>query len=119
MTGTRCGSTAAALRLLGVTAETPDPPGGKIARDASGAPSGSFADSAAIFVDEKIPSPSLEEKAALTAAELKKMSAYGITSLMDAFVTPAEAAVWRRLVRYRQASHARAHGDLRCQSERR
>ena len=107
------------LALLGVTAETPDPPGGKIARDATGAPSGSFADSAAIFVDEKIPSPSLEEKAALTAAELKKMSAYGITSLMDAFVTPAEAAVWRRLVRYRQASHARAHGDLRCQPERR
>jgi predicted amidohydrolase YtcJ len=25
------------------------------------------------------------------------MSAYGITSLMDAYVTPAEAAVWRRL----------------------
>ena len=85
------------LTLLGVTAETPDPPGGKIARDSSGAPSGSFADSAAIFVDEKIPSPPLEEKAVLTTAELKKMSAYGITSLMDAFVTPAEAAVWRRL----------------------
>jgi predicted amidohydrolase YtcJ len=85
------------LALLGVTAETPDPPGGKIARDSSGAPSGSFADSAAIFVDEKIPSPPLEEKATLTAAELKKMSAYGITSLMDAFVTPAEGKVWRML----------------------
>jgi predicted amidohydrolase YtcJ len=48
-------------------------------------------------VDEKIPSPSLEEKAALTAAELKRMSAYGITSLMDAFVTPAEEKVWRML----------------------
>ena len=80
-----------------MTAETPDPPGGKIARDASGAPSGSFADSAAIFVSEKIPEPPLEEQAALTAAELKKMSAYGITSLMDAFVARAEAAVWRRL----------------------
>jgi hypothetical protein len=32
---------------------TPDPPGGKIARDASGTPTGSFADSAAIFVSEK------------------------------------------------------------------
>lgn len=85
------------LALLGVTAETPDPPGGKISRDATGAPSGSFADSAAIFVDEKIPPLSLEEKAALTAAELKRMSVYGITSLMDAFVTPGEAAVWRKL----------------------
>jgi predicted amidohydrolase YtcJ len=85
------------LALLGVTAETPDIPGGKIARDAKGAPTGYFADRASIFVDEKIPSPSLEEKAALTAAELKRMSANGITSLMDAFVTPGEAAVWRKL----------------------
>lgn len=85
------------LALLGVTAETPDISGGKIGRDATGAPTGYFADSASIFVDEKIPSPSLEEKAALTAAELKKMSAYGLTALMDAFVTPAEAAVWRKL----------------------
>ena len=85
------------LALLGVTAETPDIPGGKIARDAKGTPTGYFADRASIFVDEKIPSPPLEEKAALTAAELKRMSAYGITSLMDAFVTPAEEAVWRKL----------------------
>ncbi len=85
------------LALLGVTAETPDIPGGKIARDAKGAPTGYFADRASIFVDEKIPSPPLEEKATLTAAELKRMSAYGITSLMDAFVTPAEEVVWRKL----------------------
>jgi predicted amidohydrolase YtcJ len=85
------------LELLGVTAETPDPRGGKIERDASGGPTGSFADSAAIFVAEKIPAPSVEEQAALTAAELKKMSAIGITSLMDAFVTPTEAKVWRLL----------------------
>lgn len=85
------------LEILGVTAETPDPPGGKIARDASGAPTGSFADSAAIFVADKIPAPSVEEQAALTAAELKKMSAFGITSLMDAYVTATEAKVWRLL----------------------
>jgi hypothetical protein len=85
------------LELLGVSAATPDPAGGKIARDGSGAPTGSFADSAAILVAEKMPSPSVEERAARTAAELKDMSAYGITSLMDAYVTPAEAAVWRRL----------------------
>ena len=85
------------LGLLGVTAETPDPRGGKIDRDASGAPTGSFADSAAIFVADKIPVPSVDEQAALTATELKKMSAVGLTSLMDAYVTPAEAKVWRRV----------------------
>ena len=80
--------------------------------------SGSFADSAAIFVAEKIPEPPLEERAALTAAELKKMSAYGITSLMDAFVTPAEAGCGGGCT-IPANSHARAHGDLRRRSERR
>jgi predicted amidohydrolase YtcJ len=37
------------LALLGVTAETPDIPGGKIARDAKGVPTGYFADRASIF----------------------------------------------------------------------
>jgi predicted amidohydrolase YtcJ len=85
------------LELIGVTAAMPDPPGGKIARDATGAPTGSFADSAAILVADKIPAPSVEEQADLTAAELKRMSAFGITSLMDAYVTPVEAKDWRRL----------------------
>jgi predicted amidohydrolase YtcJ len=85
------------LARLGVTAETPDVQGGKIEHDATGAPTGYFADRAAVFVADKIPVPSLDERAALTAAELKRMSAYGITSLMDAFVTPAEEEVWRKL----------------------
>ncbi len=85
------------LELTGTSAETPDPPGGKIGRDASGAPTGVFADSATLLVEKNIPAPSLDEKARLTAAELKRMSAFGITSLMDAYVTPAEQAVWRKL----------------------
>lgn len=85
------------LELIGVAAETPDPPGGTIGRDASGAPTGIFADSATLLVEKNIPAPSLDERARLTAAELKRMSAFGITSLMDAYVTPAEQAVWRKL----------------------
>jgi predicted amidohydrolase YtcJ len=85
------------LALTGVTDKTPDPPGGKIGRDATGAPTGTFADTATLLVDNKIPVLPLEERARLTAAELKRMSASGITSLMDAYVTPAEQAVWRSL----------------------
>src|SRR5262245_58223880 len=85
------------LKLTGVTAETPDPRCGKIGRDASGAPSGAFTDDATLLVENKIPGPSLDERARLTALELKKMSALGITSLMDAYVTPAEEAVWSQL----------------------
>jgi predicted amidohydrolase YtcJ len=86
-----------ALEVIGVTAETADPPGGKIGRDASGVPTGSFTDSASVLLASKIPALSVEEMADLTAAELKSMSAFGITSLMDAFVTHAEESVWRRL----------------------
>ena len=85
------------LALLGVTAAMPDVTGGKIARDATGPPTGSFADRAAGFVADKLPAPSVEEQVELTAAELKRMSADGVTSLTDAFVTPTEAKVWRRL----------------------
>ena len=85
------------LELVGIAAATPDPPSGKIVRDVSGTPTGAFIDNATALVLDKIPEPSVEERAALTMAELKSMSAYGLTSLMDAYVTPAEALVWRRL----------------------
>ena len=85
------------LELVGIAAAKTDPRGGKIVRDVSGTPSGAFIDNATALVLDKIPEPSVEERAALTAAELKSMSAYGLTSLMDAYVTPAEALVWRRL----------------------
>ena len=58
------------------------------------------------LVEDKIPKLLLGKQASLTAAELKKMSAVGITSLMDARVKPSagddraepgEEDVWRRL----------------------
>ena len=88
------------LDLLGVNAETRDPDDGKIDRDASGAPTGLFVDGAVELVENKIPGhQSIEEQASLTGAVLKKMSAYGITSLMDAQVGPTGEAVWRQLYR--------------------
>ena len=85
------------LELVGIAAAKTDPRGGKIVRDVSGTPSGAFIDNATALVLDRFSEPSVEERAALTAAELKSMSAYGLTSLMDAYVTPAEALVWRRL----------------------
>ena len=75
-----------ALDLLRITARTPDPEGGKIRRDPSGAPTGLLVDGALKLIEDKFPSPSVEQQASLTDAELKKMSADGITSLMDACV---------------------------------
>ena len=85
------------LDLLRITARTPDPEGGKIGRDPSGAPTGLLVDGALELIEDKFPSPSVEQQASLTDAELKKMSADGITSLMDACVGPTEQDVWRSL----------------------
>ena len=107
------------LELTGVTAETPDPPCGKIGRDASGAPTGAFADDATLLVDNK-------DSRALA----------GRTGAPHGFGAQEDVGVRHHLphgclcdtgrrgrvepaVRHRQASDARAHGDLPCRSERR
>src|SRR5262245_6176130 len=51
-----------ALRLGGVTSNTPDPPGGVIVRDAKGEPTGILKDAAQSFVWNIRPATSFEEK---------------------------------------------------------
>src|SRR5437016_8461415 len=46
---------SAALRAAGITAATPDPPGGVIVRDAQGSPTGALKDAAALLMDRVIP----------------------------------------------------------------
>src|SRR5260370_17658863 len=55
---------SAALKLAGITAETPDPPGGVIYRKPGGKePTGLLRDNAMGLVDKQIPSPTHDEKA--------------------------------------------------------
>ncbi len=57
-----------ALRLAGVTRDTPDPEGGVIVRDANGEPTGVLKDNAKALVSRVIPPPSpAQEEAALRA----------------------------------------------------
>ncbi len=73
-----------ALKLAGVTKETPDPIGGKIERDpANGEPTGILKDKAINIVSSVIPIPTEDEfdKACLTALEEAKR--FGITSIQD------------------------------------
>jgi predicted amidohydrolase YtcJ len=88
-----------ALQLSGVTAATEDPPGGAITRDASGNPTGAFADTATLLVLKHVPQPTVAEAAAFTEKALADMAANGLTGLTDAYITPVEAAVWRELYR--------------------
>ena len=73
-----------ALKLAGITKNTPDPDGGKIIRDKSGEATGVLIDAAMSLVENKIPPLNKKErKAALTLA-FDHLVKLGITSVHDA-----------------------------------
>lgn len=75
-----------ALALAGVTAETPDPPGGIIDRDTSGEPTGILREDAIGLVADLIPAYSNEQVDEGFAKAQAEASSYGITSIIDANV---------------------------------
>ncbi len=78
-----------ALQIAGITRETPDPPGGRIERDASGEPTGVLVDAAQDLVDKHVPAPSAAEtRAALEAAQDELLS-LGLTGIADAGIDEA------------------------------
>jgi hypothetical protein len=72
-----------ALKLAGITRETPDPEGGTIVRDASGEPTGILKDNAMDLVWSRIPEPSREMNRRAARAALQEASRLGVTSIQD------------------------------------
>jgi predicted amidohydrolase YtcJ len=73
-----------ALRLAGVAAETPDPPGGTIGRDESGEPNGMLFEASAMrLVQDVIPPPSLETMAERVRQAIARAHRGGLTGLHD------------------------------------
>lgn len=86
-----------ALQLAGITAETPDPPGGVIERDAQGQPTGFLKDAAQGLVDSIIPPLTLAERVALADQALALFRARGITTVQDAWASEGALAVYEAL----------------------
>jgi predicted amidohydrolase YtcJ len=88
---------AAALALAGITAATPDPPGGRILRDAGGRPTGVLVDAAADRIGSVLPHPTAQalERRYLLAG--RRLASLGITEIHDAGVGRAELAVLRAM----------------------
>ena len=75
---------SAALKLAGITRNTPDPTGGKIVRDADGNATGILVDGAMELIGKAIPAPTPAEAAAALDAALAEMASVGLTGVHDA-----------------------------------
>ena len=86
-----------ALALAGITADTPDPDGGRIERDPDGSPSGVLHESAVELVEEVMPAETQAEIEAGLIHAQAWLHALGITSWQDAIVEPVDQAAYLAL----------------------
>jgi predicted amidohydrolase YtcJ len=73
------------LKAAGIDEKTPDPPGGKIERDASGKPTGIVRDAGGVaFVAAKVPLPEREKWIENTRKLVSDLNQMGLTAWLDA-----------------------------------
>ena len=102
----------AALERAGVDARTPDPPDGRIERDAAGLPTGTLHDGAMRLVADLVPRAGAAELRAGLLAAQAHLHSLGITRFQDACVGAAtELGIPDVFDTYRQAA---ADGVLTC-----
>lgn len=83
----------AAMRIAGVTEQTPDPAGGKIVRGADGHPTGAFIDAAIGLVESGIPPVTEPEVWQFLEIAQRTANRVGLTSISDAGCDPLQLAV--------------------------
>ena len=91
-----------ALSLAKVTRDTPDPPGGKILRNAKGEPTGILVDRAMALVAKNIPAATAEQIEASLVRAARECARLGITTIHDAGVDRLTVDAYRRLTAKKQ-----------------
>ena len=79
---------AAALTIAGIDRDTPDPPGGKILRDADGEATGVLIDTAQSLVGKHVPAPTNSQIRDAIQAAIRHCLSVGLTGVHDAGVSP-------------------------------
>ena len=87
-----------ALRLAGVTAKTPDPPGGTVVRDARGNPTGALKDAAMAYVHKVIPPPSHDQRLKAAKRALAHAASVGVTSVQNMSAGYGDIAIYSELL---------------------
>jgi predicted amidohydrolase YtcJ len=85
-----------ALKLAGITRDTPDPDGGHIEHDATGEPTGVLLERAAALVSRLMPRRKLDYGAAIVAAQ-QHLNRLGFTSARETGLSPDVLAAYRAL----------------------
>lgn len=88
---------AVAMKLAGITRDTPSPAGGAIVKDAAGEPTGVFKDNAMDLVTRVIPPASLDETIEKTRAALKHAASLGVTTIQDMTASATELRAYTAL----------------------
>jgi predicted amidohydrolase YtcJ len=86
-----------AIQIAGVTAANKDTNGGRIERDAKGAPSGVFVDGAMALVEKFIPKATPRERNAAFLAAQERLLSLGITATADMGSTTDDWLTFRRM----------------------
>ena len=87
-----------ALKLAGVTAQTPDPPGGVIVRDAKGNPTGALKDAAADLVYKVIPPMTHDQRRHAVERALAHAASLGVTSVQHMNPGFVDIAIYNELL---------------------
>ena len=87
-----------ALKLAGITAQTPDPDGGVIVHDARGNPTGALKDAAADLVFKVIPEPTHDQRRHSIERALEHAASLGVTSVQDMNPEYADIAIYAELL---------------------
>ena len=86
------------LRLAGITAKTPDPPGGTIVRDKSGNPTGALKDAAADLVYKVIPPLTHDQRIAIIKRSMAHAASLGVTSVQHMGPDPEDISAYAELL---------------------
>lgn len=90
---------AKALELSGVSAQTPDPEGGRFIRDAAGNLTGILIDRAQGIVSRTVPPATRDELKAAILAAIAETNRWGLTGIHDAGVSETVIAIYEELAR--------------------
>lgn len=86
-----------ALELIGINADSKDPPGGKIGREADGSTPNGILEEAFMLVRKSIPEWTIEQQVRGAEYAVQTANRFGITGMKDASATAPEAEAFYRL----------------------